>query len=751
MRNRLTVTAALLLASTATPALAQQSAATPRSGEIGEIVVTAQKRTEKLIDVPISITVLSNDQLQQSARRTVNDLQYAVPNLTTYSNTDFNPNIIIRGFESSARNAGFESSLGVYIDGVFTGRTQAFNQELDDVARIEVLRGPQGTLFGKNTTTGALNITTERPGNELRGSVRVEAGNYNYFRASVSVSGPLVQDKVAAKISGFSTKRDGYVRNVAAGGFPRLQDDQSYGGRGEIRITPTADLDIAIRGDYSYRRALSPQNEISRTIENPFGLPVNNVIPGPRTVSQGPGDVIKRQIYGGSLAINYTFGNDGVLTSISAARGLKLSGFGDVDSTLLDLLGFRSNEKLSQFSQEVRYASSDKGRFKYVIGAYYFSQVISQQRTFVLGRDLIDLFVNGIGAPPESLVPAGVSPDARVKTTSFAAFANASYDLTDALSINAGIRYSRETKNLTLSQAVPAALGGSFLDFPATRDRIRDSDVSPTIAVIYKISERMNTYLRYSKGFKSGGWNTELVPAAVAVVNGAGAVTGYNLGIIRFRPESIENYEFGFKSELFDRKLQFNLAVFQQNYSDVQISQFVGGIAGFATRNAAKARSTGFEAEFAARPTRNLELSVNLGYADSKFVNYPDADANGTNLKGRRLDTPKWTVTLGAQYRYPIGNNASIVAGADYAYRSSRPGDALDPNSGLGGFDLLDARLGVELGDRWSVYLWGKNVFDKDYLVSRFTDNSSSLIGLVQQNESYGEPRTFGIRAGLKF
>jgi iron complex outermembrane recepter protein len=241
------------------------------------------------------------------------------------------------------------------------------------------------------------------------------------------------------------------------------------------------------------------------------------------------------------------------------------------------------------------------------------------------------------------------------------------------------------------------------------------------------------------------------VPPAAAIVNGAGDITGTDLSVIKFNPESIENFEFGFKSELLDRKVRFNLAVFLQNYNNIQISRFVGGTIGFATRNAAKARSTGFEAELAARPTRNLELSVNLGYANSRFVDYPDADDSGTNLAGRRLDTPKWTATVGAQYSYPVSDGASIVAGADYAYRSSRPGDAFDPSSSLPGFGLLDARLGVELGDRWSVYLWGKNVFNKDYLNSRFTDTSSSLIGLTQQNESYGDPRTFGVRAGLKF
>jgi iron complex outermembrane recepter protein len=750
VRETFSVITLVLLSGTAMPLFAQTAPAQDNA-TLPEIVVTAQKRTENIINVPISITVLSNEQLLQSARRTVNDLQYAVPNLTTYSNTDFSPNIVIRGFESSARNIGFESSLGVYIDGVFTGRTQSFTQELDDVARLEVLRGPQGTLFGKNTTTGAINITTERPGKDLHANLRAEGGNYGYYRGSASVSGPLLTDVVAAKLSGFVTGHNGYVRNVAPGAPARLQNDKSYGMRGEIRITQGDSLDIAIRGDYSHRNSTSSQNEISATLENPFDLPVNNVIPGPRTVSQNIADVGTRDLYGGSVTVNYTLGNNGVLTSISALRGIKATSNGDVDSTPLKILGFNSREKLSQFSQEVRYASSDADAFKYVVGLYYFSQNAKQKRAFTLEQDLVDIFVNGFGLPPEFLVPAAVSPDAAIDTKSYAAFANASYDITDALTLNAGLRYSRETKKLTLSQSAPPALSASFLDFPATKDSLKSSDLSPTVGLSYKLGERMNTYLRYSKGFKSGGWNTELVPASVAILNTAGDVTGYNLGLVKFKPESIENYEFGFKSELLDRKVRFNLAVFLQDFKNIQLLQFVGGVQGFSVGNAPKARSTGFEAELAARPTRNFELSASLGYANSRYRSYKNADANGTDLTGRRLDTPKWTATLGAQYTYPVSENVAVVIGGDYAYRSSRPGDPFEPNSALKAFGLLDGRLGVEFGERWNVYLWSKNIFAKDYLISRYTDTSSALVGLSQQNESYGDPRTFGVRAGLKF
>jgi iron complex outermembrane recepter protein len=762
MHKTLKTVSFLLLASVAMPLWAQ-SAPADEAVEIPEIIVTAQKRKEKLIDVPISITALTADQLEQSARRNVRDLQYAVPNLTTYSQTDFSPNIIVRGFESSARNPGFESSLGIYVDGVFTGRTQSFTQDLDDVERLEVLRGPQGTLFGKNTTTGAINITTKRPGNEFEGRVKFEGGNFDYLRGGLSLSGPIVADKLAVKVSGFATRRDGFVDNVSAPEEPAANSDKSHGVRTEIRFTPTDSLDIALRGDYSRRDAIVYQNEISETFTNPLELPVNNIIPGVRTIAADRNSE-KRDLYGGSLAINYTLGNEGILTSISALRGLKYDAAGDVDSTPLDIFTVGFQDRISQFSQELRYASPDDGPFKYVVGGYYFSQTIKSARAFNLGpivQGTLSGFLESRGIPveviPDLLTPPAIDTNSNVRTTSFAVFANGSYDLTEQLSLNAGIRYSNEKKKITLSQVAPLALdiGGAeaFINLPATTDEFKDADFSPTVGLSYKFSNQANVYLRYSKGFKSGGWNAELITPAVAVFNANREVTGFTLAPISFKPESIANYELGFKSELFDRKLRLNLAVFQQDYSDIQISQFIGGVQGFSTTNAAKARSRGFELELNAKPARGFDLNASLGYANSKYRRYltTDGDGNPVDFSGQSLETPRWTATLGGQYASPVSESIDLVVGADFSYRSRRPGDPLDPRSGVPGFSLLDLRLGIEAGESFSIYLWSKNILNKNYLNSRFTDSSGGLVGLTQQAESYGEPRTFGVRASFQF
>jgi iron complex outermembrane recepter protein len=761
MRQTLKAVSFLLLASVAMPVWAQ-SAPAGESLEIPEIIVTAQKRKEKLIDVPISITALTADQLQQSARRNVRDLQFAVPNLTTYSQSDFNPNIIIRGFESSARNVGFESSLGVYVDGVFTGRTASFTQELDDVERLEVLRGPQGTLFGKNTTTGAINITTKRPGNDFEGSAKLEGGNFGYYRSGLSLSGPIVADKLAAKVSGFLTGHDGYVTNVSTPNEPAANSDKSYGFRGEIRFTPTEAFDIALRGDYAHRTGIGFENEAAATLENPLDLPVDNIIPGPRTISADR-NIENRDIYGGSLTLNYTLGNNGVLTSISALRGLKLGGGGDTDSSPLDIINFATQDRLSQFSQELRYASPGDGAFKYVVGAYYFSQTAKSTREFGLGsvsQAVLGGLLEQKGIPvdviPSLLTPAAITDTTKANTKSYALFFNGSYNLTEQLSLNAGIRYSSETKKITLAQSSPPVLDfpvlGFYINVPATSDQFKDNDFSPTVGLSYKISEYANTYLRYSKGFKSGGWNAELLTPAVAVFNAAGDLTGYTLKTVNFKPESIANYEFGIKTELLNRKLRVNLAVFQQDYSDIQIGQFIGGVQGYATSNAAKARSRGFELEVNAKPASGFDFNASLGYADSKYRRYLTVDGDApVDLSGKPLQTPRWTATIGGQYAYPVADSIDVVVGADYAYRSSVPGDPLDTLSGSPGFGLLDARLGVEVSGSWSIYLWGKNILANDYVIQRGTDTTSSLVLLSQFAVNYGDPRTFGVRASYNF
>jgi iron complex outermembrane recepter protein len=756
----------------ATPAYAQDAEAD--DGGLDEIVVTAQKRTEKLIDVPISITAISADQLVERGAKNVRDLAFSVPNFTTYSQNDFNPGILVRGLSSSARSVGFEAGLGAYIDGVYTGRTATFTQDLDDVERVEVLRGPQGTLFGKNTTIGAISISTTRPGNDFTGSASAEYGNFNHYRASLGASGPLVKDRVAAKASGYIDSTDGYVKNIFLGGVPRLNGDKAFGFRGELRFTPSESLDIALRGDYARSTEKTFEDEAVAVTGNDFGIDVDSVVPGANTVNIDARNSSIRKLYGTSLAINYTLPSDHVLTSISAYR--KYDGSienTDIDNVSFDYLSIDYFDKTSQISQELRIASPDTGRFKYIAGLYYFDQKATSDRNTNIGIDARNILIGGFGFPDALFVDPAIRTNVRVKTKAYAAFANASFEIVDNLSLLAGIRYTKETKSLLVDQTAPGifsepgVLGPNpiYLNVAPTTDKQSDSDLSPTVGLSYKFSNAVTGYVKYSKGFKSGGWNAELLaPNREPTVPNPSYL---DIAGVRFNSENIVSYEAGLKAELFDRRLRISSAVFQLDYSDIQLSRFVGGLDGYKTDNAGRARVRGFELELNARPVNGLDLSASVGYADAKYIRYliipavADPDGAGpltgepeVNQDGFALDAPKWTAAFAAQYAIPVSDTLTLTFRNDFSYRSQRLGSG-DLTERLAttvpSFLTVDGRISLASETGWDLALWGKNLTDNRYAIARNPNSNLAFLGVTQQTTSYGPPRSYGIRLGYKF
>lgn len=747
-------------------------------GALEEIVVTAQKRTEKLIDVPISITAISADQLLERGANNVRDLAFSVPNFTTYSQNDGNPTILVRGLSSSSRNVGFESGLGVYVDGVYTGRTATFTQDLDDVERVEVLRGPQGTLFGKNTTIGAISISTERPGNDFKGSASGEYGNFNSYRGSLGIAGPIVTDRVAAKVSGYINSIDGYVKNIAAGGVSRLNGDEGYGFRGELRFTPSEAIDIALRGDYARSTENTFEDETVAITGNDFGLPdeaLDSVVPGENTVNIDGRNKSIRKLYGTSLALNYTFPSDHVLTSISAYR--KYDGDlldTDADNTSFSYLSLDYFDNTSQFSQELRIASPDTGRFKYVAGLYYFDQKATSNRNLTIGEDARNILIGGFGFPDALFVDPAIRTNARVKTKAYAAFANASYEIFDNLTLLAGVRYTKEKKYLLVGQSAPGIFSFPdvfgptpiYLNLAPTSDQQSDSDFSPTAGLSYKFSNGVTGYVKYSKGFKSGGWNAELLGPnqAPTIQNGN---SFFDVTAIRFNSENIVSYEAGLKAELFNRRLRLSSAVFQLDYSDIQLSRFAGGLVGFRTENAGRARVRGFEVEVNARPVNGLDLSASVGYSDAVYRRYvispavPDPDGAGpltgepeVNQDGFPLDAPKWTAAVGVQYAIPVSNGLTLTFRNDFAYRSKRLGEgdeALRLLTTVPSFLTVDGRISLASEAGWDLAVWGKNLTDNRYAIAQNPNENLAFLGVTQQTTSYGPPRTYGVRLGYKF
>lgn len=759
----------------AAPAYAQTAEVS--DGALDEIVVTAQKRTEKLIDVPISITAISADQLEARGAKNVRDLAFGVPNFTSYSSDDGDPTFLVRGLSSSARSIGFEGGLGAYIDGVYTGRTGSVTQDLEDVERVEVLRGPQGTLFGKNTTVGAISISTRRPGNDFTGSANAEYGNFDHYRVALGVSEPLVKDRIAAKISGYTNATDGYVKNIFPGGVPSLNGEKSYGVRWELRFTPSESLDIALRGDYGRSKRNTFEDEAVALTGNAFGLPnaaIDPVVPGANTINIDGRNSSVRKLYGTSLTVNYTLPSDHVLTSISAYRKYdgKLEST-DADNTRFSYIELDYFDKNSQITQEFRIASPDTGRFKYVTGLYYFDQKSTSNRNTTIGVDARNILIGGFGLPGFLFTDPAIRTNVVVKTKAYAAFANASFEIVDNLTLLAGLRYTKETKYLQVGQtspgvfAFPGVLGPNpiYLNVAPTTDKQSDSDFSPTVGLSYKFSNAVTGYVKYSKGFKSGGWNAELLSPnrAPTLAN----PSYFDVTQVRFNSESIVNYEAGLKAELIDRRLRINSAVFQLNYSDIQLSRFVGGLDGYKTENAGRARVRGFELELNARPVNGLDLSASVGYADAKYLRYliipavADPDGAGpltgspeVNQDGKTLDAPKWTAAFGVQYAIPVSDSLKLIFRNDFSYRSQKlgTGDLAERSvTTVPSFLTVDGRISLASEAGWDVSLWGKNLTDNRYAIERRPNTNLAFLGVSQQTTSYGPPRSYGVRLGYKF
>jgi iron complex outermembrane recepter protein len=763
-------------------ALAQAS--TPEQEiQLDEIVVTAQKRTENLRDVPISITAIGKEELEKRGITNVEDIQFGTPNVITDSDTNFNTNIIIRGIGSEARNIGFESSLGTYIDGVYQGRNDTIFQDLGDAERVEVLRGPQGTLFGKNTISGAISITTKKPTDTFEGGLNAEFGNYNAYRIGGNLSGPIVGDAVFAKFSAFRSKEDGYVTNISPTSPPRAGGDDSYGFRGAIRLKASDNLEFTLRGDYSLAKTvLGGNGESFGVLFNLFEIPDDSVVPGIRTINTNGEDSIRTKIHGFSATADWNVG-DHTVTAISAFRkaATKLTAL-DLDLTSLDYLSQNLDDRTKFFSQEVRLASPSNDRFKYVIGAYFYKQKSDSLRETVIGLPYIDLLQAIYGFLPEDAAPDRISTSTRVDTTSLAAFANASFDITSKLSLIGGLRVTRETKKLLVSQFVPDFLGRprpdnplgpdpSFINLAPNSAQLSQTEVSPTVGLQFKVNDRANVYARYSKGFKSGGWNVDLLRS-----NSAPDVEPdlFDPAKITFKPESVANFEIGFKGDLLDRRLRISAAAFLANYKDIQIARFVGGLEGYATDNA-KARIKGAEFELTALPAEGLTLSANLGFTDAKYLqavvnSRGEDDCGGDCVAGDPLGPPKWTIGIGVGYEKKVTSTGTLSFRLDYAYRSDDLGtlgsldNPLDPLKNIpeipdevtavrlpSAYSIVDGRIAFALDSGFELSLWGKNLFNKTYITGQNLENSNQLFFVARETRGYGAPRTFGVRASYQF
>lgn len=778
--------AAVLLSSW--PARAAENAITADTAETeaveaevaaGEtIVVTAsRRRDENVQDVPIAISVISADALARRGDYTLGQIQQQVPSLQVISFNARNTNINIRGLGSnvSLTNDGLENGVGFYIDNVYYGRVGLAQFDLVDLESIEVLRGPQGTLFGKNTTSGVINVTSRKPSFDPELSAEASIGNYGYSQFRASASAGLVDDLLAVRVSGAASENSGFLWNKTTN--TRAQDYSNKSVRGQILITPDPDVEVRIIGDYARQEqnhVLNVFSALHTTYED--GTPIANnfvqraarfegyTLPSFHAFDRvGEADSHYQSFmsgYGVSGQVDWDLGR-AELTSITAYRWWDWDPANDGDSTSLPVITkAQQANRQRQFSQELRLASNGNRRFDWVVGAYYFWQIVRGSGATRFGSAAALWNLPTVNATIANAALNGFEANAtsNPETKTLAAFGQGNWHVTDALTLTAGLRFTHEKKSGSFEQywvdgadisgfsvAQQAAINGiraQFSPITSYATSFSDNSLSGLVSLTWKVADDVSVYGTYSRGNKSGGLNLTALPAGVDP---------------DVAPEKVDAFELGWKSQFLDRRGTFNAAAFWTEVGDYQTA-ITEQLANTVTvrqyiANIPKVRSRGFEGELWFAATDNLSLNASATYTDATYITYTNAPqaierlnlGSVQDLSGEKLPgVPEFAWTVGADFHAPIvtlgGKEVSLYAHADYARKSSFNTSASNSAwAEVPAFGLTNARIGLSTDDGlWDFSIWAKNLFDEDYFINLNPANTGAVTAQV------GEPRTIG-------
>lgn len=731
-----------------------------------DIVVTAQKRETRLQDTPIAISAITDEALIARSASDTSVIASMAPNVqfqgaAPLSGGSFNATVFIRGVGQNDASVFNDPGVGVYLDGVYLGRTTGAVLDLADIERVEVLRGPQGTLFGKNAVGGAVSIISKQPTNTFEASVTGTVGNFDRTDVNGVISGPIVGDTVLGRLSVGYFRRDGYVRRLTDDTF--LGDKNAFGARGSVSIRPSDALTIDLAADYTRVR----QNSAALTLlsVSPTGAPFLNVFNSavapnlpivapngvrslngswvtgnPFTTYQSGPNVNDLDQYGFTGTVNLEVSDNLSLRSITAYRDLQSTFGRDGDNTPYDFRHTLDDIDQNQFSQELQLIGSlwDE-RLEFVVGGYYFSERAIDDAVITLASGV---YSAAGPAPRNNLALDLVFQQYNdIRSKSYAGFANATFHITDTLSTTLGLRYTRERKTLYSFERRYAS--GTFIVDPAVLRTLYGryplqrtwDDWSPRIGLEYKPAQDVMLYASVSKGFKSGSFN--------------GRATGSSADVKPFNPEKVWNYEAGVKSQLFNRRLTLNLTAFRMDYSDIQVT--VNRTPDNFVANAAAARLQGVELEFRATPARGLSFDGSVGYLDAKYT-----DVGGTGLvlpitrASQLVRAPEWTTNLGAQYDHTFGDDGKLSLRGDLSYVSRQYYDAANTSLiSQPGYTLLSARIAYTLPNGNVTFaLFGANLGDKRYLISG--NAASAAFGNITEG-TYGRPREYGLSVTARF
>ena len=704
-----------------------------------EVIVTAQKREQSLQVVPISAQVFTEIDIRELGATVISDLEASAPSLQTGGALgSSNQQMGLRGIVDYSRNTGIDARMGIYIDGVYQGRSYSSDQPLLGLERVEILRGPQGTLFGKNTVSGAIHLVTRTPTERFESLVEAEVGNFDYRKAAAYVSGAL-GNSVFGSLSFSYDRSDGYYENITLDQETGRYDRWSV--RGKLRFVPGDGLEITLAGDAAQAESHSP-------------LYVNAALPAFQT-QQNVEASDEVDFQGVALTVNYGWDSDYALTSLTAYRESDFALRYDDDLSPFDIQVSHFDEDSAQFSQELRLVSPRKERLDWVAGLYYFDSDLSTARSACFGEDLYNQLIPDL-APFASALQGCTAVPNTVDIGSRAAYAHGNYRINGRWELTGGLRYTRETKRIDwrqqnfpadpataalleaatgrpLTQA-PGALFGA-IDYDPLLDRRSESDVSPTIGLNAFFGEDSMLFGRYARGFKSGGYNADFMTSG--------------LDFFEYENENVDSWELGIKSTLAGGRLRVNATAFIMAFDDFQVFQFLTSATGSTTlqlTNAGEATTQGVELETTWLPTDRLEIVFNATALDAGYDRFENPDPNEPDFTGNALPyAPDWKTYLSVQYRLPLGEHGDLGLFGDYSRVDDQYSDPSNaPEFLIESYSLINGRLTWTPPDRrWELALWVRNLADEEYR----RVNNLSFLGVART--LWGAPRTYG--ASLTF
>ncbi len=734
-------------ASAVTAAHAQEA---PAQDGLQEIVVTAQKRKESLQDVPVSVTALDGRAIANLGSANVASLAALAPSLNiTTPFAGGTPAIFIRGSGLNDFNASSSSGIGIYVNGVYVASPTAQLASLFDLDRVEILRGPQGTLYGKNTTGGAIAITTKRPGRDFSGNLSAEYGRFDSVKLEGAVDVPLVEDVLSLRLAGLFNHDDGFVTNLVTG--HRINKSRNGAGRLSLLFTPSSDFELfAAVEHFENRGDATPINHRPTIAQTAAATgPDGRCAPdfyysGQCTDAYGyfgtgqpyrvEADVEGRELvdmWNGRVEMTKKLG--GVdLVSVTGYLWAKRDGEVNDDGSPLDVIYSRYRNSSRDFSQELRLQSGEASALRWVAGAYFARSILDDNTLHSVNGLLRPLFATPDN--PDGYVPvfpfvySRASPYRQI-TNSYALFGQADYEVAPKLTLTAGLRYSIEKKRFSVNTYDE----GTILLLSLADERTFKAP-SGRIGIQYRAGPNSQLYATYNRGFKAGGF--------------PGGVSDSATDFAPYRNETMDAFEVGSKNELFDRRLRFNLAAFYNRLHDMQTFQVVerNGAAAQILTNAASAKIYGLEIDMAAVPVNGLTATLNLAYLHARFGTYTSL---GSDYSGNAIpQSPKFSASGSLAYDYSAGQLGNFFASVDGRYRTRTYYDVTgDRRLSQKAFFQLGARAGWRLrGDKFEFGLWGRNLTGKHYATSMLPID---VLGFDIM--TYSSPRTYGAFATATF